>query len=251
MLGGPRALLMQIAHPSVAAAVTDHSGFPDQAYQRLWRTLDAMLTISFGDREQSAEAAERVTAVHRRVIGATPGGDPYDALDPDLLLWVHATGVDSALVTYRMFVSELTRNDRERYYDEMKRQAVALEVPPSAMPESLPEFDRYVEKTCRTLEVNEQARTLARDILSPPVPLPLRPVARYVELVTTALLPAAVGEKYGLRRSGVCGLATRASARAIRMILPLVPDLARRWPHARAAAERVTAPDPVEQFAPD
>ena len=63
LLGGPRALLMQIAHPSVAAGVADHSDFPAEPYRRLWRTMDAMLRVSFGDSEQSREAAEQVTEV--------------------------------------------------------------------------------------------------------------------------------------------------------------------------------------------
>src|SRR6266567_5879967 len=50
LLGGPRALLMQIAHPSLAAGVAEFSGFPAEPYTRLWRTMDAMLRISFGDR---------------------------------------------------------------------------------------------------------------------------------------------------------------------------------------------------------
>src|SRR5436309_11738206 len=95
LLGGPRALLMQIAHPAVAAGVAEHSDFPHEPYRRLWRTIDSMLTISFGDAVQSRQAAERVTALHTRVKGPT-----YDALDPELLMWVHATLVDSALVVH-------------------------------------------------------------------------------------------------------------------------------------------------------
>src|SRR6266540_2303101 len=67
MLGGPRALLMQIAHPSVAAGVARFSDFPADAFARLWRTLDAMLAVSFGDSEQATRAVEGVTAVHRRI----------------------------------------------------------------------------------------------------------------------------------------------------------------------------------------
>src|SRR5438874_12962211 len=69
LVGGGRALLMQLAHPAVAAAVSEHSDFPRAPYERLWRTLDSMLTITFGDAAQSSKAAERVNAVHRRVVG--------------------------------------------------------------------------------------------------------------------------------------------------------------------------------------
>jgi uncharacterized protein (DUF2236 family) len=200
-----------------------------------------MLTISFGDREQSGEMAERVTAVHRRVRGTDPDYGPYDALDPELLLWVHATATDSALVTYRLFVCELSADDRERYYQDMKQQAVVLETPASVLPETLGEFERYVERTCRTLRISDQGRRLARDILAPPVPLHLRPVARYLELVTTGLLPVPLRDGYGLHWSASKERLLRASAGSIRRVVPLLPGLVRRWPHARAAARRAAA----------
>src|SRR5438445_12581788 len=87
ILGGARALLLQVAHPMVAAGVVDHSDFGARPYARLWHTLDVVLTITFGDSEQSADAAERVAEIHRRVMGERHGR-PYSALDPDLLLWV-------------------------------------------------------------------------------------------------------------------------------------------------------------------
>src|SRR5213076_666668 len=97
ILAGPRALLMQIAHPLVAAGVAQHSGFPAGAYRRLARTMQAMLAISFGDSEQARRAAERVTSLHRTVSGRSAAGRGYSALDPELLAWVWATLVDSAL----------------------------------------------------------------------------------------------------------------------------------------------------------
>jgi uncharacterized protein (DUF2236 family) len=236
---------MQIAHPAVAAGVADHSDFPEEPYARLWRTLDSMLTIAFGDHAQSAAAAERVTAVHRRVRGRIPGGAPYDALDPELLLWVHATIVDSALVTYRRFVGELAPTSADRYYQEMKRQATAFEVPAAVLPRTLDDFSSYLERMEGELHVGDQARRLSRDILSPPVPVTLRPLAAFLELVTTGLLPPAVREGYGLQWSPGRDRALRASARAVRMGLPLLPQVIRRWPHARAAARRAGAQDPV------
>jgi uncharacterized protein (DUF2236 family) len=85
LLGSGRALLMQIAHPMVAAGVADHSDFEADAFDRLWRTLDAVLTVAFGDTEQALEAADRVRGIHGRVIGRR-GGRTYSALDHELLL---------------------------------------------------------------------------------------------------------------------------------------------------------------------
>src|SRR5438552_2760959 len=148
LVGGGRALLMQLARPEVAAAVAEHSDFPSEPYERLWRTLDSMLTLTFGDAEQSAKAAERVNSVHRRVVG-----DTYSAMDPELLLWVHATLVDSALVVHDRFVGGLSPSQCERYYQDMKRQAVALDVPRAVLPGTLGDFHRYVRRQVERLEV--------------------------------------------------------------------------------------------------
>ena len=234
LVGGGRALLMQLAHPAVAAAVDEHSDFPLQPYERLWRTLESMLTITFGDAEQSAAAAERVNTVHRRVVGAT-----YRAMDPKLLLWVHATLVDSALVVYDRFVGSLVPSQRERYYRDMKRQAVALNVPSSVLPGNLGDFDRYVRKQLPQLEVTDRARALASEIVSPPVPLALRPAAALFGLVTVGLLPDQLRAAYGYRWNGPKSWSLTATQASVRSVVRFLPSPLRRWPHARAAQRRV------------
>ena len=102
LLGGPRALLMQLAHPLVARGVAEHSGFKADPFARLQRTLDASFAIVFGSDEQSRRAAKSVKAAHRTVHG-----DGYDANDPELLLWVHSTLVDTALRIHNRFLRSL------------------------------------------------------------------------------------------------------------------------------------------------
>jgi uncharacterized protein (DUF2236 family) len=233
LLGAGRALLIQLAHPAVAAAVADHSGFPGDALGRLIRTMDTTFAITFGDSEQSQLAAARVNAVHERVHG-----DAYDALDAKLLLWVHATLVDSALLVHDRFVGTLSQAEREGYYREMNRQATVLGVPPSVLPRTLDAFDRYVGAQIAALRVSEHARRLAKDILSPPVPLVLRPAAMAFGLVTASLLPEPLREGYGLprRRSIDAGLSIAAAVS--RVALPLVPPALRTWAGATAARRR-------------
>ena len=238
MLGGPRALLMQIAHPLVAAGVAAYSEFPIDAFARLWRTIDAMLAISFGDTEQSRQAALRVTAVHREVRGRADDGRPYSAMDPDLLLWVHATLVDSGLLVYRRFFGRLSDRDSERYVAEMGRLAVLMGVPEDGLITDLGAFTAYVDRTVSDLEVGRDALDLAPWILRPSVPLALRPVARFQELVTVGLLPPALRSEFGLSWSSRRERLLRASAAAARAVVPRLPGAIRRWPQARAAERR-------------
>src|SRR5207302_5501346 len=48
MLGCARALLLQAAHPLVAAGIVDHSHYRDDPWRRLARTMAALYTIVVG-----------------------------------------------------------------------------------------------------------------------------------------------------------------------------------------------------------
>lgn len=239
MLGGPRALLMQLANPPVAAAVARHSDFPHDAYRRLARTTRAMLALSFGDRAQARQAAEAITAVHRGVRGRSASGRRYGALDPRLLLWVHATLVDTALEVHRRLLGPLGWDLEERYYLETTGQAELLGIPARAIPSGLVQFRAYVSRTVAELEVSEDARRLAPAILSPPLPLPLRPLGWGQSLVTAALLPPALRSAYGIAWSRGRGAVADAFERGVREVAPRIPSLLRRWPDARLAQRRV------------
>ena len=91
MLGGGRALLMQVGNPVVASAVRHHSAYADEPWRRLARTMTALYSIVLGSRED----AERVGAVTHAVHAHVPGADEVDAQ-----LWVHATLVDTGLTMY-------------------------------------------------------------------------------------------------------------------------------------------------------
>lgn len=239
LLGGGRALLLQLAHPMVAAGVADHSGFRRDAFGRLADTLDLTLTVSFGDEDQRRAALQRVAGTHRRVTGKR-GEHPYRALDPELLLWVHATLVDSAIVAHDRFVGPIGPLARGRYYEEMKAQALAFGVPRERLPGSFEDFRRYVDGMVVTLEVGDEARELSHAVLRPPSPRALRPVVEAMRFVTIGLLPARIRVGYGLTWSLRRERILAALAGALRGgIEPLLPDVLRRWPHARDADRRL------------
>src|SRR5947199_7206930 len=156
LLGGGRALLLQIAHPLVAAAVAAHSRFRAEPLARLWRTLDLMLTIVFADAAHALAAAHEIERVHARVhgvldadVGPWRRGTPYDANDPTLLLWVHATLVESALLVYVRFVAPLSPEDRATYYEESNVGARLLGIPDALVPPSHRAFEDYVDAMVR------------------------------------------------------------------------------------------------------
>ena len=198
-LGGGRALLLQVAHPKVAAGVEQHSSYVTDPWGRLFRTVDVMAKLAFGSPAVSRAQAELLARMHRSVVGATDDGQPYRAMDPDLLLWVWATLCDTALVVYERVRPPLSTRDRARYYEEWKLVAYACGVPPDGCPSTWDDFRSYLACAVRDdLCVTASARSVAHATMAPPLPWPVGPAAaRQQQLVTAGLLPADVRAAYG------------------------------------------------------
>ena len=227
LLGGGRALLMQLAHPKVAAGVDDHSDFRTSPVRRLRRTVLMTMAIVFGERETALGAARAVNHAHAKVRG-----DDYRALDPDLLLWVHATLVDSALVTYQTFVGPLTASDCENFYQESKLLGELLGISRDRFPQTLKDFERYVDGMIAGggVQVTPRARELARLVMRPRLRLVPGPVMVPFEVVTAGLLPAALREAYGLAWGRRRERAFMLAVAAVPRIVALTPPLLRVWP---------------------
>lgn len=245
LLGGGRALLLQVAHPRVGAGVEQHSNYREDPWGRLYRTLDTTTRIVFGDSETAERAARRLRGVHGRVKGVvTDGraaGTAYRAGDHDLLLWVWATLVESSLLVYTRYVGPLKVADVEAYYEEQKRFLVACGAPAETAPATFADFMAYYDATVEeVLEVTPAARAVADSVLRPRrLPLPLRPVFDLLNLATVGLLPPSVRDDYGLgwgpQRERVLGTSTAV----VRRLMPALPALVRELPSARSANRRL------------
>lgn len=247
LAGGPAALLLQVAHPLVAAGVAAHSDFDADPLRRLRGTMDAVLTVIFGDRDQVRGAAQRVERRHRPVqgtlpaaTGAFPAGTPYRAGDEHLGLWVFATLVWTAVRVMEGFARHVPPLERDAYYRDMTRLAQTFGVPASILPADYPALERYVDEQVRhVLAVGPTAARLADQILRPDppiVPAPARPLGA---VLAAGVLPASVRQAYGLPWSPRERVAFHAVQQATRRTLPLLPGRARYWPHHLVAVERV------------
>jgi uncharacterized protein (DUF2236 family) len=251
LLGGGAALLLQISHPLVAAGVSAHSTFPHGAFDRLRSTLDATLRITFGDRDQAERAAAGVRATHAhvrgtldRAVGPFPAGTTYDAEDPDLALWVHATLVATGLDTYHRFVRPLGPDVRARYYEEAKAFGAVFGADDRVMPRTYPSFVRYFRDMVEgpTLVASPEAVRLAREILHPPLPSSMAPAGPLSRLISVGLLPRQIRAAFGLEWTAREASVFHALACGSRWTLPLVPGRLRYWAHYAAARSRVAAP---------
>jgi uncharacterized protein (DUF2236 family) len=239
LLGGGRALILQVAHPGVAAGVARFSNYRADPWKRLYRTLDTTLSIVFGDRETSAAASTRLRRVHTRINGSDDRDEPYSALDPELLLWVHATLIDTSLTIYERYVRRLADGDVERYYEEMRALGELYSIPPDGMPPDYASFRRYWDAMLSGgLRVTETTRDVADAVLRPDL-MPLAwPAIELVRLVTVGTLPAPLRAELDLPWSANRQRALAGSQAAIRRLLPILPALARRFPKARTGLVR-------------
>jgi uncharacterized protein (DUF2236 family) len=255
LLGGGRALLMQVAHPLVAAGVSRHSNYRQNPWQRLERTMSSVWTAVYGTRAEADRAGARVRSLHARVhgrieqrMGPFPAGTVYSAASPDLLMWVHATLVDTALTVYEGWVRPLPEAERSAYYEDMKVLAQLFGTPAAAIPPTLDDFRAYMRDRLAGDEicVTPAAHEVMESVLRPPLPAPLRPAWRAVGLVTADLLPPRLREEYGLRWDPVRAATLGASREwTRRVVMPLLPDLVRAIGPARTA-ERDQSHAPAE-----
>lgn len=242
LLAWPRAILLQLAHPLVAAGVADHSNFREDPWQRFIHTFDAALFLVFGSEVQVRMAIDRINRVHSRVrgflsepVGRFPLGTPYDANDPQLLLWVFATTIDSELKVGRRYLGGLSVEEEERYYSETRPSAIALGVPPGMMPPTLAALRRWIDDTLDSdISIGRFQRDLASSVLYPSLRFIPRLALEPFVAITLGLLPARVREEYGFRYSAVHRRLFDISPQVLRVTLPMAPSPLRYLPLARA-----------------
>ena len=264
--GWQRAILLQFAHPLVARGVHDHSGFRaglTASLARLRSTVGAMLALTFGEDDAAVEAAARINAVHDRVHGRIPhaaggfaGGHPYSAHEAELLRWVHATMLESVLLTYELLVGPVTQGEKDRYCSEAAVAEPLLNLPAGSLPRDAAALDGYMRQMLGggTIAVTDTSRTLARALLFPPGSLMLWPVLRPVRLITIGLLPPPVRAAYGFTWDACERRALARWRGLIRTTVRVLPRVAREWPSARrrspAGAGRVTFAPAEERVEP-
>ena len=234
--GAGRALLLQVAHPLVAAGVAEHSDYEQHPWQRLYRTLNISYKIAFADPKTSEAAARRLHGRHDHVTGTSSDGVHYSALDPDLLTWVWATLVDTSLMVYERCFAPLSTADREVFYQEQKRFAMACGVPEGTCPDKFGDFAAYVGRmVADELRVTQPALVTAQAITRPN-PWVVRPLALPHNLFTAGLLPPRVREQYGFPWSQSRQRLMDAAFASARVGVRVVPRRLREVPVAMVGA---------------
>ena len=227
-LAGPRAVLMQIAHPLVAAGVAEHSRFRDARFARLYRTAIAAASITFCSADLARKAIRSINQKHDKVhgilaaqAGVFPAGTPYDANDPELKLWVLGTITDSTLLVYEKFIAPLSPAELEQYYRESLVGMKLFGIPEEIVPPRYSDFRDYMDRMLASdiITVSDTAREISRSLFSPSI----GGTALYVgSAVGIGLLPERMRQEFGLnwspRREKWLQRAARMHSRAHRYV---------------------------------
>jgi uncharacterized protein (DUF2236 family) len=248
--GGTRALLLQVAHPLVAQGAIDHSTYRTDPYSRLLRTLEWVATCSFGTTAEARAACRAVNRLHGHVRGrlprarATPAhasGRAYSALDPGLLRWVHATLVDTMLVTHDALIGGLTEAERDRFVREWNAVAALVGMPAGDRFRSRADLTGYIAAEIRSGRVTPGpgSREVAGTVLRPPLPSVLAaPGWQLVLLAAMGLLPGEIRRAYRIPWSPLHDAAHGALTAGIRAALPRLPRRMRVSPACEWAVRR-------------
>jgi uncharacterized protein (DUF2236 family) len=232
----------------VAAGVAEYSTFAADPLARLRRTLDATLAMVFGTTDEAKLAAAKINSVHASVHGTLPeaagrypAGTRFDATDPELLVWVQATLVDTTFEVYGRFVRPLSADELEVAYEESKTVSELLGVPSGSMPPDVASFRRYMDEMLASDKIGVAAfqRRLARDVLYPSLKFVPRAAMWPAVALTTALLPKRVREEFALELSAGARHLAGWAERITRNLLPVMPAVLREMPQARRAEKRV------------
>lgn len=201
LLGGVRALLLQIAHPAVADGVARYSNFQADPFGRGYRTFAAMAMIYFGTKKQADATAQRLWRIHSGINGHYTSivgnlSSTYNANDPGLLLWVLATLIDTTIEVYDRTLSRQLPDDwKERFYEESKVAARVLGIPDTVFPADLPSFHVYFQSILNApwLGAAPACRDMAQAIVRHP-----RAPKRWAALFAAGWMPPLLCRNLGI-----------------------------------------------------
>ena len=198
-VAGLRALHMQALHPLAMAGVDQHSDWRQDPVGRLAATNAYLATVTFGDRGSAERVAARVRRIHEHVRGVdSVTGQAYIASDPALLLWVHATFVDSGIAAAALFGTPLPAPDADRFVAEMVTEAELVGVPRDLVPASTADLDAYITSARPGLRCTPAARESMDYLLDPPgLDEDMAEIWQDVRDAAVAALPVWARDMYG------------------------------------------------------
>jgi uncharacterized protein (DUF2236 family) len=231
LAGAGRAILLQIANPAVGHGVAEHSDFVARPFDRFRATLTYVYAVRYGTDAQVAAVRRSVNKAHgpvHRKPGA--GSHGYSAFDAESQLWVVATLYDTAVTIYDKIYGPLDDESAELMYQDYARMGTVLQLPADLWPADRAAFRTYWYARMQSLELDDVAVRVGRDLLYPPTgPLWLRLSMPLIRFITAGLLPDHLRCGYGLPWSECHGRLFDLTTRWSALVYPRLPRHVRHF----------------------
>jgi uncharacterized protein (DUF2236 family) len=240
-----RAGVLQVMHPAIAAALSDHSDVFENPLGRLMRSAGPILGVVY---DEDPEATARwVRDQHPRIRGHDANGRRYHALDPDIYYWAHATFFESQIATQELFGTPLTYAEREQLYAESVTWYARYGLTMRPVPRDYAAFERYWQSMFEdVLQPTGLALAAVRTARELPAPSPaidgplwaaVQPfIRRGAPWLARGTLPAQARETLGISWSRQDELALGSLRTLIQTAWPVVPSRLRRLPRLSGSA---------------
>ncbi|WIX87205.1 oxygenase MpaB family protein [Amycolatopsis sp. DG1A-15b] len=228
-------LVLQVAHPVVAAGVRDHSDYTSDPWTRLMRTVASLSIYVYGGAAGARVEAARLRALHRTFTGVADGRR-YSALDPAAYAWVHATLVKAPVDAQRLFGKPLSTSELSEYYAQMRDIGLVLGVRERDLPRDWAAFERYYDAMVAGFGVNPAIDQLFETIRTAPKPVKGLPDAWWRRLqrehlfLVRATLPPSLRATLGLPWTDVDQRRFTRFAAGVRIASRPIPAWARTAP---------------------
>ena len=243
LLLAPAALVLQVAHPVVGAAVVDHSNFRAAPWTRLMHTLRSVDRIVFGPDDVAVTESHRLQRLHSVIRGVDQAGRHYHGLDPTAYAWVHLTLVQLFVDVQRLFDQELTAEQEQLLYLEWRQVGRLLQIDDQHLPATWADFRGYFEVTVQqVLETNHAVEDVLGAVAHPKNPVPVvpgriwDPLARRAGdlslLLSVGILPPLLRRRIGLTWAAAEQQRFEQQVRRLRAVLTVVPGPLLRLPPA-------------------
>lgn len=250
-IGLGRAIFLQLAHPWVAQGIADHSTFRENALDRLAATITAAELLVFGSRAQADATAAHIRAIHTRIhgtlsqsVGRWPAGTPYSAEDPEALLWVLVTVMDTALVIYDLCFGPIPDELAGAYLADGAALGEMIGVLPGTVPPTRSALTAYMEEKIAdgTIAVGPTAREMGAHLVRPGMPLDMsllmRPYSSVTRATAAILIPPAIQRQFSPVLDVPAAPVYRAGGLIARRLLRRLPPRLRIDPIAARALVR-------------
>ena len=243
-LGGIRALVVQSAHPEVAAGVEDHSTYRQDPLGRLSRTAVYVTETTYGALPEVDAAVDVVRNAHRPITGTSERDRPYSASRPEMAAWVHNVLTNSFLTAYQAFGDRpLSNADADRFVAEQTKVGKLLGASP--LPETAQGLHDWIVGHPDIATSQAQSDAI-RFLRNPPLALPIRAGYKLLFNAAVTTIPPSLQHQLELDEARLAARSGGSVVSSMRWALGASPS----WQLALTRCDRPIPPGIFKQPLP-